>query len=332
MAYNDPYANQYSGGHQTNPHFGESQTDFNPYTNNARQDQFQAGPGAPSYANYGGYRDEPPDNTYGYNTAPRRNASQRTYTGEPMHDEEFNVPPVPSKERIEFDTFAVPRGEKTAQAMRKYRRDYQGNLITKGGRGRTCLRFFFCTLLIALFLFISIVLSLALWIRPPNLIMGDVAISNSSPFNLSNEGVTINLGVNLTVNNPNYFDVNLREVNADIFYPINNTLVGGGNQRDIVFKSHSEKNFTFPFDIAYKRATDPNNLIIVDLITKCGQKEDIRVTYKIRVSVRILVITVSPTIENTFSIACPLDADAIKSLANGAGINLGDLGNALLKG
>ncbi|KAF9500451.1 hypothetical protein BDN71DRAFT_1132317 [Pleurotus eryngii] len=302
MAYNDPYANQYSGGHQTNPHFGESQTDFNLYTNNARQDQFQAGPGAPSYANYGGYRDEPPDNTYGYNAAPRRNASQRTYTGE------------------------------TAQAMRKYRRDYQGNLITKGGRGRTCLRFFFCTLLIALFLFISIVLSLALWIRPPNLIMGDVAISNSSPFNLSNEGVTINLGVNLTVNNPNYFDVNLREVNADIFYPINNTLVGGGNQRDIVFKSHSEKNFTFPFDIEYKRATDPNNLILVDLASKCGQKEDIRVTYKIRVSVRILVITVSPTIENTFSIACPLDADAIKSLANGAGINLGDFGSALLKG
>ncbi len=46
--------------------------------------------------------------------------------------------------------------------MRKYRRDYQGNLITKGGRGRTCLRFCCCTLLIALFLFISIVLSLAL--------------------------------------------------------------------------------------------------------------------------------------------------------------------------
>ncbi|KAF4603830.1 hypothetical protein EYR38_004246 [Pleurotus pulmonarius] len=320
MAYNDPYANQYSGGHQTNPHFGESQTDFNPY-NNTRQDQFQAGPGAPSYGNYGGYRDEPPDNTYGYNSAPRRNASQRTYTGEPMHDEEFSVPPVPSKERVEFDTFAVPKGEKTAQVMRKYRRDYQGNLITKGGKGRTCLRFCCCTLLIALFLFISIVLSLALWIRPPNLIIGNVSLmsTSASPIQLSSDGETlsINLGLNLTVSNPNYFDVNLKEINAEIFYPINNTAVGGGNQRNIVFESHSQKNFTFPFDLEYKRCGIG------------GQKRDITVNYKIRVNVRIVIITVSPTIENTFSIACPLDDDTLQSLLKSAGIDLGSISGLL---
>lgn len=46
--------------------------------------------------------------------------------------------------------------------MRRWRKDYQGNLWTKGSRASCFGRFFCCTIMIFLFFLISIVLSLAL--------------------------------------------------------------------------------------------------------------------------------------------------------------------------
>jgi hypothetical protein len=71
-----------------------------------------------------------------------------------------------------------------------------------------------------------------------------------------------------------------------IFYPINNTAIGGGDSKNIVIKSNQQTNFTFPFAINYKTSLDPRNLILVDLATKCGvlgAKSDITVDYKITV-------------------------------------------------
>ena len=73
-----------------------------------------------------------------------------------------------------------------------------------------------------------------------------------------------------------------------IFYPINNTAIGGGQQNDITFNAHSQTNFTFPFEITYKKDLDPSNKILVDIATKCGfiggSKSQITVDYKISVS------------------------------------------------
>lgn len=46
--------------------------------------------------------------------------------------------------------------------MRQWRKDYQGNLWTKGSRASCCGRFFCCTLMIFLLLLISVVLTIAL--------------------------------------------------------------------------------------------------------------------------------------------------------------------------
>jgi len=71
-----------------------------------------------------------------------------------------------------------------------------------------------------------------------------------------------------------------------IIYPINNTNIGSGNEGNIVFPSHTTTTFDFPFTIDYQRALDPDNLILVDLATKCGilgNPSDISVNYKITV-------------------------------------------------
>jgi len=54
------------------------------------------------------------------------------------------------------------------------------------------------------------------------------------------------------------------------FYPINNTLVGSGNESDITFNAHSQTNFTFPFTLDFSTNMASSTQILADLATKCG--------------------------------------------------------------
>jgi LEA14-like dessication related protein len=170
-----------------------------------------------------------------------------------------------------------------------------------------------------LFLIISIVLTLLLWVRPPNIVIGDVrAPSSGSEIQLTTDGLDINLGVDIAVENPNYFAVSFKKIQANIFYPINNTAIGGGSQTDITFHSHSQTNFTFPFTISYKKSLDPSDQILADIATKCGfingNRSQIKVNYKITLGLRIIFITISPVVSNSLSFDCPLSEDQIASL------------------
>ena len=75
--------------------------------------------------------------------------------------------------------------------------------------------------------------------------------------------------------------------NFQLFYPINNTDIGGGVTNDIVFESNSNKTVSFPFSIDYTTELDPSNAILLDLLQKCGilgTASDITVDYELTVS------------------------------------------------
>jgi len=214
----------------------------------------------------------------------------------------------------------TPVTPKSVRAIKDYRVDHQGNLWTKGGRGRCVGRVCCCTVMTTVFLIVSIVLSLALWIRPPSVVIGNV---QTSGVNITGgTGLSINLGVNISVNNPNYFAVNFQKIEAEIFYPINNTLIGGGTSENIIFHSRSQTNFTFPFMLSYKTTLDPQGKILIDLANKCGvnggTKSNISVNYKITLGIRIVLVTISPVVANTFSFLCPISADQIENMLKGA--------------
>ncbi|KAJ3519797.1 hypothetical protein NMY22_g13036 [Coprinellus aureogranulatus] len=156
---------------------------------------------------------------------------------------------------------------------------------------------------------IRIVLSLALWIRPPAVTIGDVITHNTTGSLSGADGLTINLSVNISVNNPNYFTVDFSRIKAEIFYPINDVPMGGGEAENIEIKSRELTEFTFPFALRYRSSDDPENKVFVDLGSKCGigggPRSDITVKYKITVGIRFLVVVVSPVIQNTFRFACP---------------------------
>jgi LEA14-like dessication related protein len=305
MSYRDPYTD--AGRHQ--PQHGPG--DYNPYpTAPQRQHTYDEGSIGPGYD---AYTDEAAPRVARF-AGPQ---SQHSVSDEANKESTFqhHEPYLP----------AVPK-EHTPRALRKYRYESQGLLWTKGGRGRCICRFCCCTGLIGLFLLISIFLSLVLWIRPPDVNFGTVSSSTStgSAIQLQTDGLTINLGVNVTVDNPNYFSVDFKKIEADIFYPINNTAIGTGSANNVNIAANSQTNFTFPFSIDYKRSLDPSNKILIDLATKCGfigTATDISVNYKITLGIRIIFVTISPTISNTFTFACPLTESDISGLMSSAGVS-----------
>lgn len=77
-----------------------------------------------------------------------------------------------------------------------------------------------------------------------------------------------------------------------LIYPINNTDVGGGELKDVDFKSHETTNITFPLGLEYNITGSSNTKVLVDLASKCGvipgtSKSDITVDYK--ATVRFLI-------------------------------------------
>ncbi|KZT68124.1 hypothetical protein DAEQUDRAFT_671885 [Daedalea quercina L-15889] len=309
----------YSNAHVQHQQYPPAQyDDYNPYTAAAQPHE--------TYEQ-GGYNYD----SGGYN--------QGGYKGEYLDD-----PSGAGKERERsvFDREADdalpnrPTGPKTSRNMRRWRLDNSEGLWTRGGPIATFGRFLCCTFMIAVFLFISIVLSLALWIRPPSVLIGTPTLNGSSPVCVSvqDSALVIGLDVNASISNPNYFSVELTDLNLDLFYPINNTAVGGGSLTNVDFKSHETTNITFPLDLKYNITGSSNTEVLLDLAKKCGivsgsSKTDITVNYKATVGVRILAIPVKPTISSSFSFECPIDSSELEKLLEEAGISLSDLGSLL---
>jgi len=210
---------------------------------------------------------------------------------------------------------------RTPSAYREYRYNNQGNLWTKNGSLRTAGRVCLCTVLITLFLVVSIALSLVLWIRPPNIQIGQVQSSGGLQ-RLSNGGFQVNLSTVISVDNFNYFDVAMRKIEVDVFYPINNSPIGGGVANNILFKSDTETNFTFPFALTYNPSSDASGQVLADIATKCGvgggQRSDISVNYQLTLGIQVLLFTLSPVISNVFTFPCPIKASDISKIFGGS--------------
>jgi len=317
MSYQDPY---YAGHHATGTStqyldnqpqtIGASVDYYNPYHSTGQQ-----------YTDEGQPEQEDQDHVMVYNNypPPQREPTLPSRRTKPL----VSVAPV-RRESSGFDQGeftpggVVVRGPKSAQALREYRYGHQGNLCTKGGRVRCFARICCCSLMTTVFLIVSIVLALALWVRPPSITIGSVQTmtgTTGSVVQTTTDGLTVNLGVNISVINPNYFSVDFKKINAEIFYPINNTPVGGGSTTDIVFHSRSQTSFIFPFSLSYNITEDPHGAVLADLISKCGaEKSNLNITYKIALGIRILIATISPVISNQFNFPCPISTSDLGSL------------------
>jgi len=214
--------------------------------------------------------------------------------------------------------------------LRLWRHDTHGNLWTKGGRGSCIGRFCCCTILITLFLVISIALALAMWLRPPDISFGSIGPPTSgSAIEASASELKINLALPISVKNPNFFSASFRSISATAYYPTNDVNVGGGERDNIVFAANSETTFNFPISIDYTQAKDPNSAILTDIASRCGftgsAKKQIMVKYTITLKINILAITVSPSFSGQAGFDCPLSQAQIQPFLGS--VNLGGSGS-----
>lgn len=82
------------------------------------------------------------------------------------------------------------------------------------------------------------------------------------------------------------FPQTLSHATLQLFYPIDNTPIGGGTSSNIVFPANTRTDWTFPFDVQYKTSRDPGGKVLSDLLNKCGpNKQNLRINYKITASI-----------------------------------------------
>jgi len=225
---------------------------------------------------------------------------------------------------------AAARNAEPAGDIKRWRHDQRGKQWTRGSRTNCIARFCCCTIMIALLLIVSIVLALVMWVRPPQVLFNGIQTAQSgSTFEATtNNEFKINLGFKIFVANPNYFSATFSSIKADISYPLNGvkTDVGGGEEKDITFHSHSNTNFTFPFSFVYDQSKDPQELVIRDLVAKCGlgggSPQQLTIDYTITIRLRVLVASVGPSFTGSSSFTCPLSGDELKPFLSGLGINI----------
>nr|XP_018260305.1 uncharacterized protein I303_07223 [Kwoniella dejecticola CBS 10117]OBR82463.1 hypothetical protein I303_07223 [Kwoniella dejecticola CBS 10117] len=316
--YADPYNNRQSGYYnndydtqQPPPQAYGYSNDSNPYGEEPRYPSYPADPSAGDY--------QPHSSTEKVTDEGQYENTQRAQPGRsglrqpPRSIAEMGPPP------------------RSTGILRMWRKDERGKQWSRGGGVRMSLRLCCCCFTIAIILVVSIILSIILYVRPPSFALNSVNIG-SSPVSLTTNGLTVSFDLSISVANPNWFNADFKEITATAKYPGNNTnSFGGGTLYNLNFVGYTQSTFDFPFTLNYTLSKDPNQVILKDLISKCGisggSVKDITVDYDLYLKLKILGITVSPTISNSASFECPITASDIESIIGNDGSLSGLLGS-----
>ncbi|KAG2200544.1 hypothetical protein INT47_012330 [Mucor saturninus] len=182
----------------------------------------------------------------------------------------------------------------------------------------TCILWF---IIIAIIIVIIVIAAIAGTFVMPTFEMAGITNSPTagSQITFSGDGLNINFGLIIKVNNPNLLSIDLTNIKATAFYPNPNggsSEIGGGFLAEKFVPTYSDLNFTFPFAIEYNPNIDTDQSVLSDLAEKCGltggPKSDITIDYTIHLSAKVLVIKVNPTISSSATFPCPLDVSAKK--------------------
>ncbi|KAF8610520.1 hypothetical protein BDV93DRAFT_483817 [Ceratobasidium sp. AG-I] len=325
MSYPQQQGSNFQQGHQPSGSVGYDYYDsratgnpeYNPYSDyNTANPGYGQGPAQ-------GYRDDYDDGRPGMSTMPSQATAVSGESEKPRRVAPLGANNIGDRTRFSGASFVPP---KSTGDLRLWRHDEHGNVWTKGSRTRCVGRFCCCTIMTTIFLIVSIVLTLGLWVRPPDISFDGIKMpTNGSTVEAQTTGITINLNLAIGVINPNFFAADFSAIQAKAFYPGVSQQIGGGILNNINFPAHSDTSFLFPFAINYTEAIDPNKTIIKDIAVKCGfignSKSDIPVNYQLTLKLKILGVTISPSFSGSASFSCPLKASDI----SGIGIDLSGL-------
>ncbi|KAF1800514.1 hypothetical protein V8B55DRAFT_1535422 [Mucor lusitanicus] len=181
-------------------------------------------------------------------------------------------------------------------------------------------------IIIAIIIVVIVIGAIAGTFIMPTVDMAGVSTTptTGSQFSFTGDGISINFGLIVAVNNPNLLSIDLTDINATAYYPNDNgghTYIGKGYLAEQNVPKYSNFNFTFPFSLEYNPSYDADQSVLNDLVEKCGlsggEKKDITIDYTIRLTAKVLVIKVHPTISSSATFACPIDNGGLAGLGDG---------------
>ncbi|BGP22877.1 hypothetical protein JCM10295v2_001768 [Rhodotorula toruloides] len=220
------------------------------------------------------------------------------------------------------------------EGLRMFRKDEHAGALTRGGRARCCGRVLCCSIMLIILILVGIVAAFFLWVRPPDVnFQGIEGPSSGSEVSVASGGFNLNFRLKINVINPNFFGADFNSIDATAYYPTKPTsAIGGGSLTNVLIKKNSNSTVHFPFSINYTTSYDPNLSVLKDIATKCGflggQKSQLTVNYKVKTSVKVIAVTISPSFSSSASFDCPLNESdisgflggSLSSLLNGSGL------------
>ncbi|WWC95829.1 hypothetical protein V866_002696 [Kwoniella sp. B9012] len=282
--YADPYNQQPQGYYHNNDGYDETQQHPPPFQNEGYTYSNDSNP----YGEEPRYPSYPADPSSG-DYQPNSSTEKMNDEGQYQENTQRAQPGRSGLRRPPVSIAEMGPPPRSTGILRMWRKDERGKQWSRGGGVRMSLRLCCCCFTIGIIL---------VYIRPPSFALNSVNIG-SSPVSLTTNGLTVSFDLSISVANPNWFNADFKEITATAQYPGNNTnTFGGGTLYNLNF--------------------DPNQVILKDLISKCGisggTKQDITVDYDLYLKLKILGVTVSPTISNSASFECPITASDIQSI------------------
>ncbi|KAJ9110786.1 hypothetical protein QFC20_002827 [Naganishia adeliensis] len=185
-------------------------------------------------------------------------------------------------------TVGIEPPPKSTGMLRMWRKENRAGWV-EGGGWRAFARMFSCCFLSFLFVVISVILTLLMWVRPPDINLNGVTMpTNALQVNAANQSLNINFDLAISATNPNWFSAKFQEISA-------------------VFPANTLTNVTFPFALQYTSAMDPDGTVIADIISKCTNKQQIKINYDLTLKIHIVAVTIAPKISSSAMIDCPVD-------------------------
>ncbi|KAG0204913.1 hypothetical protein BGX28_003292 [Mortierella sp. GBA30] len=168
----------------------------------------------------------------------------------------------------------------------------------------------FCLLLLLIIIVLAIVVVTVFKLPTVNYLGTENAPQFT--YNQGNSTFAINFVANINVTNPNPLGFNFDSITATAYYPNYAPSIGGGTLHNVDFPSKTTKTIHFPISASYSSSQDTGFTVVQDIFNRCGvtggTKGQLTINYDLKLTIKIIGISISPTIKNQHSnFACPDD-------------------------
>lgn len=211
--------------------------------------------------------------------------------------------------------FLLPNGRKKSEDTEKSIKPPRKHM-----RCCLCCPCYVCVIITVIILVAIGLLAYFLWPDMPDVDIGEVKLNSKSndpvrytlpSFTDGSGGLEIDLGIDVSVNNPNSFDLNISSLDIQVFLSDNSvdkTLIGTGKINDLSFKKKEVTKIEIPITIGYyvdSVLTDP---VISYLLTKCATQTNINIEYTVGVGIKFIKLFYTPKYTGTNKFKCPLNS------------------------